>query len=155
MNKETFFHIFLQRFQFWETSIFFTPTYFQVFKTDKQTKNLLTIVLSKKWSVLTFLYFCEQNHLGDYVKTQRKVVSLFRDFLESFPPPLLTGLSSKCHNFFAIWSLLNLENYVWQKYSLCLFSKKNFGFVCFHHFFTLLFQKIEFVLPKIAYIGGK
>ena len=88
-----------------------------------------------------------------YIKTQQKVVSLFRDFLEGFPP-LLTGLSSKCHNFFSIWSLLSLEKYVRQKYLLCLFSKKKR--VClFPTIFTLLFQKVESFLPKIAYIGEK
>ena len=70
-------------------------------------------------------------------------------------PPLLTGLSSKCHNVFSIWSLLSLEKYVRQKYSLCLFSK-NFFWVClFPTIFTSFFQKIESFLPKITYIGGK
>ena len=36
--------------------------------------------------------------------------------------PLLTVLSSKCHNFFSILFPLNLENVIRQKFSLCLFS---------------------------------
>ena len=63
-------------------------------------------------------------------------MSLFRDFLEGFPPPPLTGLSSKCHNFFSIWSLLSLEKYVRQKYSLCLFSKKILSLSVSHHFYS-------------------
>ena len=79
------------------------------------------------------------------VKTQQQVVSLFRDFLQG--SPILTGLSSKCHNFFSIWSLLSLEKYVRQKYSLCLFSKKIW--VClFPTIFTLLFQKNWILFAK-------
>ena len=76
-------------------------------------------------------------------------MSLFRDFLE-VRAPTLTRLSSKCHNCFFIWTLLSLEKYVRQKYSLCLFSKN----LSVSHNFSLPFQEIEFILPKIPYIGG-
>ena len=71
------------------------------------------------------------------------------------PPPPLTVLSSKCHNFFSIWPLLRLRKYVRQKFSLCLFSKKQNWICLFPTLFTPFFQKLESFLPKIAYIGGK
>ena len=54
-------------------------------------------------------------------------------------PPPVTALTSKCHNFFSIGSLLSLEMYVRQKFSLCLFSLKNFDFVCFPPFLNVFF----------------
>ena len=72
----------------------------------------------------------------------------FSGFSARFPPPSLTGLSSKCHNFFSTWSLLSLEKYVRQKYLLCLFSKMFFEFVCFPPFLPCFW-------PKNAFFGLK
>ena len=78
-----------------------------------------------------------------YVKTQRKVMSDSRKFFPKFcPPPPFTVGSSKRYNFFSIGSLLSLEKYVRQKFSLCLFSKKQFDFVCFPPFLPLFFKKV-------------
>ena len=82
-----------------------------------------------------------------------------RIFLEKLfrPPPLprsVTTLTSKCHNFFSYGFC-----WVWKS-----MSDKSFHFVCFpkniwnlsvFNLFTYFFQKIEYFLPKIAYISGK
>ena len=67
--------------------------------------------------------------------------------------PLLTGLSSKCHNFFSIWSLLSSKKYVRQKYPFCLFSKKNW-FVCFPPFLLSLFKKLSPFCQKLRILAG-
>ena len=90
----------------------------------------------------------------DMSKPNERSCRFFVIFCSVFPSPQLTGLSLKFHNFFSIWSLLSLEKYVRQKYSLCLFSKFCFEFVCFPPFYPL-FSKIEYFLPKITYIDGK
>ena len=64
------------------------------------------------------------------------------------PPPLVTTLTSKCHNFFSIESLSSLEMYVRQKFSLCLFSQNKFDFVCFPLFLPCFW-------PKNAFFGLK
>ena len=79
----------------------------------------------------------------------------FSGFSAVFPPPLVTGLSSKCHNFFSIWCLLSLEKYVRQKYSLCLFSKKKFELV--YLFPTILpsfFKTLSIFCQKLRILMG-
>ena len=131
---------------------------------------VLNLQYTKTFLALFALFFCQHlSILGHFlttkthiflkcrvikcnVKTQRKVVSLFREFLEG--SPVLTGLSSKCHNFFSIWSLLSLEKYVRQKYSLCLFSKKKHLSLSVSHHFTLVFQKLSPFCPKLRILAG-
>ena len=60
------------------------------------------------------IYFC------CYIKNHPKVVSDLPGKIVGFLP--VTALTSKCHTFFSIGSLLSLEMYVRQKFSLCLFS---------------------------------
>ena len=78
--------------------------------------------------------------------------------MEDFFPRNNLGWSSSAlvcfridSNFFSIWSLLSLEKYVRQKYSLCLFSKKNFEFVCFPPFYHLFSKKWAFFAKNYVY----
>ena len=65
-----------------------------------------------------------------------------RELFATFcPPPLLQWESSKRYNFFSIGSLLSLEKYVRQKFSLCQFSKNVLKFVCFPPFLPPFFKK--------------
>ena len=98
----------------------------------------------------------QQNYLTNEWERQNPTKGgvAFSGFSGRFHPPL-TRLSSKCHNFFSIWSLLSLEKYVWQKYSICLFSKKNFECVYFSPILLYFSKKLSPFLPKIAYINGK
>ena len=65
--------------------------------------------------------------------------------------PLLTGLSSKCHNFFFYLVSVEFGKVCSTKvFTLSVYQKK-FEIV-FSTIFTLLFQKSESFLPKIAYM---
>jgi hypothetical protein len=86
------------------------------------------------------------------VKTQRRSCRLFGIFWKV--SPLLTGLSSKYHNFFSIWSLLSLEKYVWQKYSLCLFSKRILSLSVSHHFYSPFPKKMSAFCQKLRVLAG-
>ena len=98
----------------------------------------------KTWN---FDRFCD-------VKTQRKVLSLFSGFSGRFPPYLLCCLQNTI-NFCSIWSLLSLEKYVGQKFSLCLFSKK-IEFVCFPPFLPPYFKKVGlFCLKERILMGNR
>ena len=78
---------------------------------------------------------------------------VFSAFSGGFPPSL-TRLSSKCHNFFCIWSLLGLEKCVRPKvFTLSVSHKKKLSLSVSYHF-TLFFQTIEPFLPKIMILMG-
>ena len=125
----------------------------------QKSVNYLTLLSSFKNEVNAVMRnrsrrnFWEVKLKFEHNKTQRKVMSLFRDFLEGSPPPHLPDCLQNAITFFSIWSLLSSEKYVRQKPSLCLFSKNNLSLSVFHHF--TLFLKNESFLPKITYIGGK
>ena len=89
-----------------------------------------------------------------HIKNHRKVVSDLPGKIVGFPPPPVTTLTSKCHNFFSIGSLSSLEMHVRQKFSLCLFSQF-FLILSVSHYFCLVFGQKRFFWLKFAYIDGK
>ena len=97
-------------------------------------------------------FFCFLSH----VKTQRKVMSDSRELFVIFcpPPPLLQWGSSKRYNFFSIGSLLSLEKYVRQKFSLCLFSKTFLEFVCFPPLLPPFFKRCRHFWLKLRILVG-
>ena len=68
--------------------------------------------------------------------------------------PLLTMLSSKCHNFFSIWFLSSLEKYVRQKFSLCLLSKKHWSLSLSNYFYCLFSKNWFFFCLKSRILVG-
>ena len=98
--------------------------------------------------------FLKRNKCLSYIyQNPTKGRVAFSGFSASFPP-LLTGLSSKCHNFFLFGLCWVWKSMLDKSIHFVCFPKK-IEFVCFPPFFTLLFQKIASFLPKIVYIGGK
>ena len=69
--------------------------------------------------------------------------------------PLITVLSSKCHNFFSIWSLLSLEKYVSQQFSLYLFSKFFWSLSVSHYFLPPFFKQLSIFCLKSCILVGK
>ena len=72
------------------------------------------------------------------------------------PRPLLQWGSSKQYNFFSSGPLLSLEKYVRQKFSLCLFSKNKFEFVCFPSIYAILGKKDQLFWKKeVKRVGNR
>ena len=87
------------------------------------------------------------------VKTQRRSCRVFGIFWKV--SPLLTGLSSKCHNFFLYLVSVEFGKVCLTKVFTLSVFQKNFEFVCFPPFLLSFSKKIECFLPKITCIGGK
>ena len=69
-----------------------------------------------------------------------KVVT-FRGRYPELPPPLCE-LTLKWSNFFPIGWISGLEKYVMFQYQVCLFSRKDFDFVCFPRFLAKKHQML-------------
>ena len=91
-------------------------------------------MFSHRNSGQNWIYNYSENNIINMSKPNERWCPLLQDFSKNFCPPLWDRTTLKWRNFFSIGRLVPKKILVRQKYSVCLFSKTKFDFVCFPAF---------------------
>ena len=118
-------------------------------------KSMKDIKETLNFQSSTFLVFCfgikVPLKLKSYIKTQRKVVSLFRDFLEGFSPPHLPDCLQNAITFFLFGLCWVWKSMLDKSIHFVCFPKKNLSLSVSHHFHPLFSKNWVFFAKNYVY----
>ena len=112
----------------------------------------MTLGFSNKKSVSPWVC-CWHRSMFSNVKIQRKVVSLFRDFLEGSPPYLPDCLQNAI-TFFLFGLCWVWKSMLDKSIHIVCFSKKKLSLSVSHHFLLSFFKKLSPFCQKMRILAG-